>query len=172
MPIAQILVGERGVGTRNASIVQRDVEPAERVDGRGHDRADLFRIGDVRTNEHRFASQGVDRSDRRSALNVVEIGNDDLGTARGEGLSTGTADTRRATGDDRDLSFELPALDAFAHDVGPSIVITGSSVIIHTKASVSRKLCSSGATIVTYSGAATKASKSAAESNHWIVMPS
>ena len=56
--------------------------------------------------------------------------------------------------------------------VGPSIVITGSSVIIHTKASESRKLCSSGATIVAYSGAATKASKSAAESNHWIVMPS
>ena len=109
------------------ALFTRDVEPAERLDGRARPSRATWSgsVTSARTNTGLTAG-GVDGGHGGAAVRVVAVGDHDRRAAPANSSARGPADARRAAGDERDLALEVAAArdvgSLGAHEVGPSIV--------------------------------------------------
>ena len=96
--IGQIVVEESPVhGARDPGVVHHHVQAAEFLDGCGHQRPDLFGVGDVRPPEEGVGSQ---RRGQRLTLVGFDVGYDDPRALGRELLDYAATDARGPAGDD------------------------------------------------------------------------
>ena len=91
----------------DARIVERDVEPAECLNGGGDHRFDFRRLRYIRFDEVRLAAGALDKPHRLRALAGGDIGDRDRGAFTREGQRGDPPDARAAAGHQRDFAFQL-----------------------------------------------------------------
>ena len=101
------LVGGVARGDLDAGVVERHVEPAERVDRALDEGGDLVLVGDVAGDGERPMTGGGQLVGGGAKRLLVGVGEDDGGAGAGEGLGGGKAHAGAGAGDDGDLAVEV-----------------------------------------------------------------
>ena len=103
LEVARVCEGSIG----DARVADEDVDPAEALRCRVHQRPDVLFHGDVARLKARLPAAGFDLADDRVPTLAVATPDHDLRAALCGDLSRGGADPARSAGDDEDQAVEI-----------------------------------------------------------------
>ncbi len=90
----------------DAGVVDHRVEGSEPLDRTCHERIDLLHLRDVAAHELCLAANRLERIERFTAADFIEIGDDDVRAFAAECQRSRSPNSAAAAGDDGDLPFE------------------------------------------------------------------